>query len=418
MKAKRLIGLFVAVIFVTISACSDDTEVNPNRDGSVIDANTADLNTTGDTKPTGDTTGDTTGDFPIGDAITTGDAGDANTSDANTSDANTMSDAILDTSGWVPNDGPVTTTDSQVIISPDGGGPKWVCTITKCAGKTLECGDCVDNDSDGLVDWKDPECLGPCDNTEGPALIGGIGGGTSSNCFVDCYFDFGNGPGNDQCLWDHKCDPLEPEKSWGCNYDVTMLGTKKCPTTQSATCAKVCLPYTPNGCDCFGCCTFPALKGLGPAGSDGHVWIGAMDTTTKKGTCTFNDILDKAKCPRCTPVQGCNNPCGKCEICIGKPTLPPECYKPPTPDAGPVPDSMVGKDFTILVPDAAPVPDSMVGKDSYMPPDAPSGDFGVIVPPILQCPGGEQPCSLPGQAPCPPGTHYCISGCCQPVQIN
>jgi hypothetical protein len=284
--------------------------------------------------------------------------------------------------GWTSNDGPVKVTDSQVVVTNDSGG-KWVCNITKCGGKPQQCGDCIDNDGDGKVDYKDPECLGPCDNTEGPALIGGIGGQTSSNCVVDCYFDYGNGAGNDQCWWDHRCDPLEPEKAWGCTYDAKLLGTNKCPKTQPKQCTDYCLPYTPNGCDCWGCCTFPALKGLGPGGSDGYVWIGAMDPTTKKGTCTLKDVLDQTKCPRCTPIQACNNPCGHCEICIGKPTLPPDCYKKP--DAGP-------------------------GKDSTVPQEA-------GVPPTQQCPGGEQPCGLPGQAPCQAG-YYCISGCCIKVTIN
>jgi len=317
------------------------------------------------------------------DSTTAGDAaGDAN---SQIGDGGTK----LDKNGWVPNDGPITVTDSQVVVTSDGGG-SWICNITKCAGKTLECGDCQDNDGDGLVDWKDPECLGPCDNTEGPALIGGVGGGTASNCKVDCYFDYGNGAGNDNCLWDHKCDPLEPEKPWGCTYDSAMVGGIKCPVPQSTLCAKRCLPFTPNGCDCFGCCTFPALKGLGPGGGDGYVWIGAMDTTTKQGTCTFKEILDQAKCPRCTPVAGCNNPCGTCEICIGKPTLPPECFKKP--DAGVAGDAAAGKDSSTTTADAG-------------------------VPPSLQCPGGEQPCSLPGQAPCASG-YYCISGCCIKVDIQ
>jgi len=284
--------------------------------------------------------------------------------------------------GWTPDDsGVVQVGDGSVVIAEDGG-VKWVCHLTTCAGKLLECGDCIDNDGDGKVDWKDLECLGPCDNTEGPALIGGIGGGTSSNCKVDCYFDYGNGSGWDDCIWDHKCDPLEPEQAWGCIYDSSMVGTKKCPVTQSAECGQKCLPFTPNGCDCFGCCTFPALAGKGPGGSDGYVWIGAMDSTTKQGTCTFEDILDTAKCPRCTPIMGCHNACGKCEICIGKPTLPPECYQKP---------------------------DGGVGDGGG------AADGGV--PPLEQCPGGQQPCGLPGQALCQQGT-YCISGCCIKLVIE
>jgi hypothetical protein len=87
-----------------------------------------------------------------------------------------------------------------------------------------------------------------------------------------------------------------------------------------------------GGCDCFGCCTFPELAGRGPDNGPGYVWIGAMDDKNN-GTCTFADVLDQAKCPPCTPVQGCWNECGTCELCLGKDTLSPECT-PPAPDAG------------------------------------------------------------------------------------
>ncbi|NCT11979.1 MAG: hypothetical protein GW767_04415, partial [Rhodobacterales bacterium] len=60
---------------------------------------------------------------------------------------------------------PVQVHDGGVVIVEDGGAT-IICYKTTCAGKLLECGDCVDNDGDGLVDWRDPECLGPCDNTE------------------------------------------------------------------------------------------------------------------------------------------------------------------------------------------------------------------------------------------------------------
>jgi hypothetical protein len=52
------------------------------------------------------------------------------------------------------------------------------------------------------------------------------------------------------------------------------------------------------------------------------------------------------------------NSCENCEVCIGKPTLPPECTQ-------------------------------------------------------QQCPAGKTPCGLPGQAPCPFG-NTCITGCCVP----
>jgi hypothetical protein len=294
-----------------------------------------------------------------------------------------------DGSGWVIYDGgPVQIYDGAVIITDDAGNT-MICYPTSCAGKFLECGNCIDDDGDGLVDWKDPECLGPCDNTEGPGLESGVGGTTGTSCGVDCYFDYGNGPGNDDCVWDHRCDPLEPELPT-CPYDPTMVGGNKCPSVQSQQCTDFCLPFTPNGCDCWGCCTFPALAGKGDGGSDGYVWIGAMDSSNVS-TCTLADVTDPTKCPPCTPVAGCFNPCGKCEVCVGKPLPPPECYQQP--DAGPPTDGPVGD-----------------GPKS----DAVLPDSG---PPSRQCPPGQQPCGLPGQAPCPP-SYYCISGCCVFADIS
>ena len=263
----------------------------------------------------------------------------------------------------------IVTDEAVEIVEPDG--TVVICYETICDGRLLECGDCVDNDGDGKADARDRECLGPCDNTEGPALISDVGGVTGSTCHVDCYFDYGNGigTGSDDCWWDHQCDPLEPEQAV-CPYDEKRADNEKfCPDEQSERCGEVCLPFTPNGCDCFGCCTFPELAGLGPDGGDGYVWIGAKDERNN-GTCTFDDILDTSKCPRCTPIPGCLNDCGTCELCIGKTELPEECY------------------------------------------DTPDGD----VPDTSQCPDGSTPCGLPDQPSCASG-YFCISGCCKSTAI-
>jgi hypothetical protein len=262
-------------------------------------------------------------------------------------------------------DGPIQVIDGGVSITDDGG--TFTCYQTLCNGKLLECGDCADNDGDGYVDFRDKECLGPCDNTEGPALTAGIGGETGGPCKADCYFDFGNGPGNDDCHWDHRCDPLSiapdfPPEGPGCALVQSMVGGKDCPAKQSQMCLDMCRPVTPNGCDCFGCCTFPEIPGK-------FVWIGSMDESNN-GTCTFADITDPAKCEPCTPVKDCFNDCGTCELCLGKTTLPPECFPPA--DGG------------------------VVGTDMGPPP---------------RCPNGEQVCGLPGEPVCPQD-YYCITGCC------
>ncbi len=238
-------------------------------------------------------------------------------------------------------------------FAPDGGP----CVPAKCGGQKTECLDCEDNDLDGFTDSEDPECLGPCDNTEGPELTAGVAGETGGPCKADCYWDFGNGAGLDQCYWDSRCDPLAvapdyPPEGEDCAYEPDRVGSSDCPDMQSDQCLAFCIPMTPNGCDCFGCCTAPDLDG-------GAIWIGAMDDANV-GTCTFESLEDPSKCPPCTQVEECLNECGECELCFGMTELPPWC----TPEE--------------------------------------------------RCPENVQPCGLDGDEPCPDG-YFCITGCCQPI---
>lgn len=256
-------------------------------------------------------------------------------------------------------------------FNPDGG-------ISACQGHVYECGDTIDNDGDGLKDEQDPDCLGPCDNTEG-SYYGGIPGQNKAPCKADCYFDQDTGPGNDDCYWNHECDPLSvapayPPEGDSCKYNAaakTPGTSKSCAEldkAQSKACGDYCGPLTPNGCDCFGCCELPA-------GGGKFVYLGSE--VNGIGSCDIASLGDPAKCKPCTPVAACLNGCGKCEVCIGKPTVPAECYPP---DGG-----------------------YDAGYDAGY-------DGGVD----LQCPVGKQPCGLPGQASCASG-YYCITGCCQPV---
>lgn len=239
-----------------------------------------------------------------------------------------------------------------------GGAPT---EETPCAGKIYDCGDLIDNDRDGLIDHQDPDCLGPCDNTE-DSYFPDLPGDPADNCTLDCFWDTGNGSGNDDCYWDHRCDPLEvapdyPPEGDKCEYDEgNGAGAYTCNealNSQSQTCIDVCAPLTPNGCDCFGCCELPANGGK-------FVWLGSA--TDKVGTCTIDTVDDPTKCKPCTPVPGCDNPCDPCEYCLGKTVLPPECFDP---------------------------------------------DGGTSE----QCPPGVEPCGGPGQGMCSTG-FYCITGCC------
>ena len=252
-------------------------------------------------------------------------------------------------------------------------GTTGECQIIECAGRVTLCGNCIDDDADGFTDNDDRECLGPCDNTEGPALVAGVGGETGNQCKADCYFDFGNGAGNDDCHWSRSCDPLEPKD--GCSYDEGLLGSRDCPDPQSQLCGDVCRPLTPNGCDCFGCCTFPELDGMGPQGGPGYVFIGS-ESAQAEGTCTFETVTNPGLCRPCTPAGSCLNTCERCEICLGKPTIPQDCF----PGAG--------------------------GSGGM------GGSGGGE-----RCPVGKQTCGLLGDASCPPGS-FCLTGCCTEIVVQ
>jgi hypothetical protein len=236
-----------------------------------------------------------------------------------------------------------------------------------CQGHYYQCGDLEDNDGDGLVDYQDPDCLGACDNTE-DSFFGGIPGQAGPPCTVDCYFDQDSGAGNDDCYWNHQCDPHEiapdyypePWNGASCAHDdnASTPGTSgscsELAATQSQECLDFCGPLTPNGCDCFGCCELPA-------GTDNWVWLGSGEEPSDGPKCTLADANDPTLCHPCMPVPACLNDCDPCELCIGKTVLPPEC--------------------------------------------GPGGQ---------ECPEGVQQCGLAGQDPCP-STHYCVSGCCQAI---
>ncbi len=260
-----------------------------------------------------------------------------------------------------------------------------------CQNQIYLCGDTIDNDMDGLTDWQDPDCLGPCDNSENGLNLD-IPGGDGPACTVDCYWDSNSGSGNDGCYWNHSCDPLSPEGS-ACPHDPkantpgTSLSCDELLNKQPDTCLAVCPQLVPNGCDCFGCCVL--YKG----GMEyGPVWLGTEDANGNY-SCTLDKLgapdQDTA-CAPCTQVKNeCYNGCGICELCIGKTVddLPPECFPPPPPDGGSSSSSSTSTSTST----------STSSSSSGSPPP--------------QCPTGVQPCGLPGQDLCPVGA-YCITGCC------
>jgi hypothetical protein len=253
------------------------------------------------------------------------------------------------------------------------GGMVGGCFPALCPdGNSYGCGDCMDNDGDGLVDDQDPECLGPCDGTEGPILLTGTPGETGNQCHADCYFDRGNGSGDGECQWHRECDPLNPKE--GCTYPPSQsVEMNICSAPQPEGCEDSCGQLTPNGCDCFGCCTFPELDGMGPDGDPGYVFLGSF--TGNEGTCTLDDLQNADLCKPCTPAGNCLNTCERCEICLGKPTIPADCF-PGTGGAGGM-----------------------------------GGSAGMGGSPGERCPPGKQACGLEGDEPCPAGT-FCLTGCC------
>ena len=250
--------------------------------------------------------------------------------------------------------------------SGSAGLATHVCQKQSCQGKFYECGDCIDNDGDQLKDSDDPECTGPCDNSEN-SYYGGIPGQNNAPCRQDCYFDQDTGSGNDECYWSHECDERSiapdypPSGDARCAYqpnDTIPGSNSSCAglsAAQSSTCLDTCLPITPNGCDCFGCCELPAA-------SNHFVWIGS--SAQNVGTCDAAHVDDPSACHPCTPVPSCFNSCDPCEVCVGR-TSPSASCNSTTSD---------------------------------------------------RCPASSAACGQPGEPNCEAG-FYCITGCCAPAPL-
>jgi cysteine-rich repeat protein len=205
--------------------------------------------------------------------------------------------------------GPGETCDDGNTISADGCNAICQLELT-CGGKLYQCGNGFDDDNDGKIDLKDPECTSPCDDDEGSFQTKLPG--QNKDCKADCYFDANSGGGDDKCEWNLKCDPQNPGKDVGCAYDPNL---KMCSLMMPPACLDFCVPLVPNGCDCFGCCQI------------GEKFV-YLDSNPQ---CNINNL---DACNACTFFPSCNNPCmpDKCEICFGQDEddLPPECGGQPT----------------------------------------------------------------------------------------
>jgi hypothetical protein len=242
------------------------------------------------------------------------------------------------------------------------------CSLKPCQdGKVYKCGNCLDDDMDGKIDDEDLNCLGPCDNNEAGFDLE-IPGNPLSGCNRDCYFDSDSGSGNDKCDWALQCDPETPVRSC-CDPNITNLAscghnnnraTCTSPEEQDPQCHQICMPYVPNGCDCFGCCD---IRTTAAPAEEHWVYIGSFNENQggkKTGTCNIEAARagDDQACRPCIPLENCMKGCGECQLCLGKTELPGHCNDPEE-----------------------------------------------------RCPGGEQACGLPGDPSCPL-FHFCLTGCC------
>lgn len=143
----------------------------------------------------------------------------------------------------------------------DGGDGTSGCIQVRCRGPVLQCGDCIDNDGDGRVDADDPDCFGPCSDSEATFA------GRQQTCEnSSCFFDLDCGAGNDE----------------------------------------LCQALVPNGCDCHGCCEL----------SGRTVFLGTTDSAGTP-TCSAETAGDPVACRDCTIDTECVNPCEECETCFG-----------------------------------------------------------------------------------------------------
>ncbi|MBU1413686.1 putative metal-binding motif-containing protein [Myxococcota bacterium] len=198
-----------------------------------------------------------------------------------------------------------------------------------------ECSDCIDNDADGYVDGWDPECLRATDDLEGEFQSGNPADNNAIN-LLDCFYDGDSGSGNDTCET-HACCLLDVD----CNTLETIFGISnntldkwfwgnwenKCDELEPQTCIDNCLPSTPPGCDCFGCCTICV-------GFECHDIL--LSTKNNFPDCDQENYNDPTKCPTCTLHPQCSRPCDPdlCELCPGMTELdlPAHCTEVSCPD--------------------------------------------------------------------------------------
>lgn len=276
----------------------------PDPQGTGTDSGTSGEASSTQSVTASDTTTESGGSTSAGSATSGSTSGVTSVTDGSASTGATSDTTASGTSGTSAS----TSSGTQTTTSGTTGEPE--CTVLKCGTKVLQCGNCIDDDNDGLVDTQDPECVTPCDDDEGKFATG-IPGDNMDPCKQDCFFDGNSGAGDDKCQWNLKCDPQNPGAPT-CPYDPNY---KMCPMGQPQQCIDQC--FTPNGCDCFGCCTVTF------EGQDYDVFLGDPN-------CSLANI---PQCKPCTKNMDCDNPCmpEQCEVCFGEVEPPRGCEEPKCP---------------------------------------------------------------------------------------
>lgn len=248
-----------------------------------------------------------------------------------------------------------------------GGSGGTIEKFLDCQGTACQCSNGLDDDGDGLADEFDPECSGPYDNDEATFWTGIPGDNRGSNASRECFFDGNSGMGNDAN----------------------------------------CQDWTPNGCDCFGCCDID-LNGNGtaetvgmftpdcrtsrvsaPEGEEG----GACRTSGSPCNTGLTCLLDGdgqtrfcSYCGTCDKNPDCGNPCEEGENCVGE---------PPGTGGGGAGGGEAGSGGT-----------GSGGTGGTA--GAGGGGSGGTPEPI--CPDGRQSCTT--HADCPGASEFCVTGCC------
>ena len=338
----RSSGWLLALALVGAAGCSGDDD---DADGSTPDVR-------GDGGPDdGDGRGGSGGDDGNG-----GDGSDDGDGAGSGGDGDGSGDAGMLVDGSIPGE-PASPLNPTGII--DGG---WDIPdeLLLCSGGVCACADGMDNDGDGVADGFDIECTGPNDDDEG-SFATGISGDNRDPFWQDCFFDGNSGAGDDKCRYHTECLTGEREPT-----------SSSCTVSQP--CKDFCAQRTPNGCDCFGCCTVTDENG------DERSFVISDECD--------GDDLDA--CQSCTPTDQCGNECGECELCLGKSIddLPASCFPPP-PGGGSGGNSG----------------GSGAGGGSG------SGGSGGGI----ECEGGQPVCLT--HADCSAG-NYCFFACCTPIQVD